>query len=60
MILYALMCLTLCAAGCSPDRDRVGEADIEFHRGTEAPLQQDTTEEDSVADFDVKKLHCFP
>jgi len=26
----------------------VVEADIEFHRGTEAPLQKDTTEEDSM------------
>lgn len=48
MILVALLCLTLCTAGCSPDQDGVGEADIEFHRVTEASLQQDTTEEDSV------------
>ena len=45
MILVALLCLTLCAAGCSPDRGRVGEVNIDFHRVTEAPLQQDTTEE---------------
>lgn len=48
IILVALLCLTLCAAGCSPDQDGVGEADIEFHRATEASLQQDTTEEDFV------------
>lgn len=48
MILVVLLCLTLCTAGCSPDQDEIGKADIEFHRVTEAPLQQDTTEEDSV------------
>lgn len=47
MILAVLLCLTLCAAGCSQDHDEVGEADIAFQRVTEAPLQQDTTEEDS-------------
>ena len=48
MILAVLLCLTFCTAGYSPDQDGIGEADIEFHRVTEAPLQQDTTEEDSV------------
>lgn len=48
MLFAVLLCLTLCTAGCSPDQDGIGEADIEFHRVTEAPLQQDTTEEDSV------------
>ena len=48
IILAVLLCLTLCTAGCSPDQDEIGKADIEFRRVTEAPLQQDTTEEDSV------------
>lgn len=48
MILAALLCLTLCAAGCSLSQDGADDTDIEFHRVTEAPLQQDTTEEDST------------
>lgn len=46
MLLSILFCLTLCTAGCSPDQDGIGKADIEFL--TKASLQQDTMEEDSV------------